>query len=175
MYFVIAAADPPHGSLATLDYDFSDDPDPLRDWMAGERFEEEPPTPVRATVEPTANAVPGDLWQVPLPIMSRRLHEVLLGAGVDNLEVFAAHLVNSNGDVDDGFVAFNIVGLVAATTIRTTSSIDLLDGFTVDAAKAGPLMFRLEEACNTIVVHHSVRQAIEHAGISTVRFFDTTE
>ncbi|XXF80788.1 hypothetical protein P2318_13825 [Myxococcaceae bacterium GXIMD 01537] len=37
-------------------------------------------------------SVLGDLWLTPLCIMSRRLHEVLVQAGVDNLAVYPATL-----------------------------------------------------------------------------------
>ncbi|CAN5421122.1 hypothetical protein BH11PSE9_BH11PSE9_04270 [soil metagenome] len=173
MYYMMICQDPEKGYLATLDYDFSEDEDPMRDWMAGERFEIPPPEPVRAIIEPRTNTVLAEMWQVPLPIMSRRLHDALLSAGVSNLDVFPAKLEEKRGGkVHEDFVAFNIVGLISAAKAKARSADDvLIQGVDLDQSRAGgALMFRLAESVNAIVVHESVKRRVEELGITTMTF-----
>lgn len=48
-----------------------------------------------------------------------------------------------------------------------------IDSLVVDPAKAdGALMFRLAESVNTILLHESVCDAIEAAGIDTLTFYE---
>ena len=173
MYYVMLCLDPELGYLATLDYDFADDDDPMRDWMAGERFEIAPPTPVAALIEPRANTVLAEMWQVPVPIMSKRLHEALLAAGVANLDVYPAELTEKKtGKVHSDFLAFNVVGLVNAKSVRRSDAqSELIEGAIIDAASArGALAFRLADSVNAIVVHESVKTRVEESGIATLTF-----
>ncbi|NTV95626.1 MAG: hypothetical protein HGA75_09450 [Thiobacillus sp.] len=173
MYYMMICQDPEVGYLATLDYDFSEDPDPLRDWMSADRFDEPPPLPVRLRVEPLPNTVLAEFWQVPLPVMSKRLHTALLAAGVSNIDIYPAVLERGDSAVvDDTYLAFNIIGKVAAVVAKGGKPGDvLLMGVTLDPALArGALMFRLAESVNAIVVHESVKRAIEGAGIDTLTF-----
>ena len=69
--------------------------------------------------------------------------------------------------------------LIAAT--RTHFSLRRHDDVLISAPEIsaarvdGALMFRLAEAVNTIVVHDSVKQAIEAAGIDTLTFIDPAD
>jgi hypothetical protein len=177
MYYVMTCTDPKIGYLATLEYDFSVDPDPLRDWMSGETFEISPVVPITTTIIELTNTVLPEFWQVPLPIMSKRMYETLLQADVTNLETYPAELIHSNGTVDNRFVAFNIIGLVKADTVITSSSdTELIDGFLLNNSPKQKLdLFRLENAVNTIVVHESVKLALEAAGINTLSFYETAD
>jgi hypothetical protein len=173
-YYMMTCLDPADGYLATLEYDSSADEDLLRDWMAGERFEIQPPQPVRVTRVERPSTVLAEMWQVPVPLMTHRLHAALESAGVANLEVFPAEIVDAKtGTVNTDYVAFNIVGAIAAMVSRPPAGSDLIVGPQLDAAKiAGALLFRLAEAVNAIVVHESVRKAVEGAGIDTLTFLE---
>lgn len=160
---------------------------PLRDapdeqgWTVGERFTTPPPEPVIAKIRSGyEDAEPRPFLGVP-PIMSEALHRVLVAAGVDNLDVYRAILRSADGAVErGGFLAFNLVGLIAAADVEATRfspghpsrRIDAaIDSLAIDPARAaGGKMFRLAEQTSAIVVHRAVKEAIEAAGIGPIAF-----
>jgi len=174
MYFMMTCLDPEDGYLAMLEYDSSDDEDLLRDWMAGERFEIAPPQPLRLTRAARSKSVLAEMWQVPIPLMTTRLHRALLQAGVANLEVFPAEILGpAPGEKNTDYVAFNVVGKIAALKSPRNANEILVSGAELDETKArSALLFRLAESVNAIVVHESVRKAIERAGIDTLTFIE---
>jgi uncharacterized protein YbjT (DUF2867 family) len=99
---------------------------------------------------------------------------------VDNLDIYTAEIrEEASGRVYDEYVAFNLIGKVAAADLDASTYTDtrppMIDGgFTslqIDAAKArNLLLFRLAEAVNAIVVHERVKSAVESAGIRTLTF-----
>lgn len=120
-----------------------------------------------------------------LPIMSRRLLTALQRAGVDNLETFPVRLLDSRTGVvlSDDHVAFNIVGVASVMDEEGTRyegerpwvAGNILS-LSVDEARArGLLMFRLAEAVNGIVVHHTLKAAVEAAGIDTLSFIEPSQ
>lgn len=133
---------------------------PLRDapgeasWTVGVRFAVPPPEPVEVHIrDGYEDAEPRPFLGVP-PIVRDDLLAVLRGAGVDNLDVYDAVLRSRDGAVRiAGYKAFNLIGLVDA----------------VDRGQ-GRRMFRLAEDTSAILVHRSVRDAIEAAGIGPLRF-----
>lgn len=180
-YFIINCEDPDDGYLARLSYTPDD---PRRSWILGERFETPPPIPVRATVRglDDDDTVLAELWKSPLPAMSKRLHAVLVEAGVSNLEVFPLEIMDpSSGKLLHDHVAFNLIGKVAAVDVAASvvsaSNTDKMvsasfDQLALDEQRiGGALMFRLAEAVSTIVVHRSVKERIESAGIQTLTFY----
>ena len=113
-YFILNCEDPDEGYIARLSYS-SDDP--RRSWILGERFEQTPPIPVRATARglDDDDTVLAELWKSPLPAMSKRLHAALLSAGVANLDVYPLDIVDpSSKRVLQDHIAFNLIGKVAA-------------------------------------------------------------
>lgn len=151
----------------------------MRSWTRGQRFTNPPPVPLRPMLRMRKGSVLLEMWKAPLPLMTVRLHAVLVGAGVDNLDVYSAELVDpKTGTVYPDYVAFNLIGLVSAADLGASEfqSFGGPSGFdfqsvAIDPAKTrGALMFRLAEATNGIVVHSSVRAAVEAAGIDTLTF-----
>lgn len=177
MYYMMTCLSPEDGYLATLDFDFAEDEDLLRDWMAGERFDILPPQPVRLTREPRPDTVLAEMWQVPLPVMRARLYDALVGAGVTNIDTYPAEIHDpETGFIDRDYLAFNIVGRIAATEALTLHDDVLISAPRLSAEKiGGALMFRLDEAVNAIVVHDSVKAAIEAAGIDTLSFIEPAD
>ena len=125
--------------------------------------------------------LPTEIEDLGIPVMSKRLCDVLHNAGVDNLELFPATLKNNQtGQVFDYYV-YNVLGLVAAMDLQK-SVYETYKGekpfadttvheLAIDASKVNDLLFfRLAENVSTIVVHESIKQAIESAGIDTVSF-----
>ena len=177
MYYVMTCLSPAEGYLATLDFDFSDDEDLLRSWMSGERFEIEPPQPLRLTREPRPSTVLAEMSQVPLPVMTKRLLAALTSAGVSNLDLYPAEIFDpETGATHTDCVAFNLIGRISATTRALRHDDVLISGPELSADRIdGALMFRLDEAVNAIVVHESVKAAIEASGIDTLTFIEPAD
>jgi len=158
---------------------FTDDP-------AADEWDRTPPLPVKAYIEPSHAGAMQDLIEAPLPLMSPRLQRALIAAGVDNVDFYPAEIEDQkSGKVIKDFVAFNVVGKIAAADLAKTDfhpdsaermvSADI-DSLTVDEAKAGgALLFRLAESVNALVVHDRVRDYVEKAGIDGVAFVEPTQ
>lgn len=178
MYYILECFSSPEGPKARIEYR---DDDPFRFWNAGEQLDSVPELPIRARVVTDRQTMLAELWDTPLPVMTKRLHETLVAAGVTNLDVYPVILTDSrSGEEITDYVAFNIVGAIAAADMQATRfapgstermiSADI-DSLTIDPAKTrGALLFRLAEAVNAIVVHEKVKAAVEAAGIDTLTF-----
>lgn len=165
---------------------------PLRDapndqsWTVGMRFELAPPQPVVAKIRSGyESAEPRPFLGVP-PVLSQALLDVLLAAGVSNLDVYDAVLKSADGQTAiGGYKAFNLIGLVAAAALEQTRFAPenpsrfldaTIDGLVLDPTRLqGLRMFRLAENSSAIVVHRTIRAAIEGAGIPFVNFVKPSE
>lgn len=177
MYFVLSCMSPLHAHKALITYEPDD---PWRNWQMGRRFTADPPVPVSATIEPGESGEMVEMWDGPLPLMTRRLAQALRRAGVDNLDLYEAEILDvESGTLHRGYVAFNVIGAVAAADLAKSDyraeggpliSVDF-DSLYVDERKArGALLFRLAESINAILVHESVKSSIEAEGIDTLTF-----
>lgn len=123
---------------------------------------------------------PRELKDLCIPLMSKRLSEVLTAAGVDNIDYFPAVLRHTETGQTYDYMAFEIIGLVAMADLDK-SEYKTYDGnvssgvsfysLAVDETKAqGKKLFRLKENSSAIFVHESIKQAIKDAGIDTLEF-----
>lgn len=169
---------------------------PFRSWSSGRRFstnvadpaqKRTPPEPVRAEIKSGyEDGVLKELIEVPVPLMTKRLHKALQDAGVSNIDTYRAEILNpKTGKVNQDYVAFNVIGAVAAADLKKSdfdaSSPERMismgfDSLAIDAAKAhGALLFRLAENVGAIVVHEKVKKHLEAAGIDTLAFIPPEE
>jgi len=178
MFYILKCFDPPEGYIARVEYE---EDDPFRFWNTGERFDDEPEVPLQARLISDRQSVRAELWETPLPIMSERLHAALRSAGVANLDTYPVVLTDSrSGEQIGGYVAFNIIGVIAAADLAATRfspgntdrvvSADI-DHLVIDPARvAGARMFRLAESVSAIVIDQQVRDALEAAGFTSLSF-----
>ena len=150
--------------------------------MSGERFgpNVRVAEPLRYELDPE---VAGDIpWLLKAggPLMHIDLIEAIRTAGVDNIDVYDAVIV----DPEDGaewrdWKAVNIVGVVAAADLQKSkfpSGQDPVismqfDELVINPVEArGLLMFRLAESLSTILVHAKVKDAVEARGIEPIGF-----
>jgi hypothetical protein len=128
---------------------------------------------------------PRELVDVCIPLMSKRLTEVLLEAGVKNLELYPVLLTNTvTGETHD-YHAFKLIGLIAAADMQQSqwSRYDAraegdtsFTSLALDESKTGGrLLFRLKENINALLVHESVRDRILAKGIDTLTFVKPEE
>jgi hypothetical protein len=163
---------------------------PRRSWASGTRFSSnpedpvfrrEPAQPVRAEIKSGYSGALIEFWDDPVPLMTKRLHRALQGAGVTNIDTYDAEIVDpKSGKVNTDYVAFNIVGKISAADLTkskvASSNTDQMISMDFDAvsinedAARGALIFRLAESVNAIVVHEKVKQHIEATGIDTLTF-----
>jgi hypothetical protein len=151
--------------------------------------------PLTVTVTPPIHYTldthyPGDpkamYYAEAVPVMRDDVIEALRKAGVDSIEYFDAILENPlAGQQLLNYKAFNIIGVVSAADMDAsemmgTSSSTMGDAdfhaLVLDESRInGQLMFRLAENLSAIVVHESVRRAIEAAGIPGFVFYGPGE
>ena len=99
--------------------------------------------------------------------MHKRLVESIRGAGADNLQSFAAQVVDgATGEVVDDYEVVNVVGMVSCANLQKSrahpiAGVYYFEELVIDpAATDGQLMFRLAESPMEIVVHGRVADAI---------------
>lgn len=162
-------------------------PDPSDDdsWTIGQRFVEPPEGPVEiGIIEGYEQAQPLHWFDTP-PVVSDALYDVLLKAGVANLEAIDAVLTSDDGRTRlTGYKAINVVGLVKAAGAGTrfdaanaSRLIDAsIDSLEIDPDRCGGArMFRLAEFSGAVVVDDQVKQAIEAAGLPWIVFHAPAE
>jgi hypothetical protein len=174
-YYILDAQNPKRMLLSSLEDPGLDD-----NWFWGRRFVEPPEEPIFVPIlDGYEKAELMDYFGTP-PVMSQRFYDALLRAGVSNLDVFDAILSDDSGDVrHEGYKAFNLIGIIAAAGSATEYSADnesrLIDAsiekLSIDEKAAhGALMFRLAEYAGAVIVHESVKRAIEREGFAHVVF-----
>ncbi len=187
MYFVINDLNNPG-----IDEDEDDAPfleiheelivNPRRGWHSGAILVD-PPTQtilIEATPHFGYQGPPPDYYDDSISLMSPRLKKVLDEAGVDNVDYYPAVISYRGSSKKYDWFAFNIVGLISAVVInksdiKNDDGVPLINssinGFTVDTAKVrDKYLFRLTENVMTTLIHVSVKDAIEAAGIDTFEF-----
>jgi hypothetical protein len=181
-YFVMTC----EGLLPAATVEGEPDP-PGPPWMTGTPVEAwNMPANFNYRVDPKRKGPLKPFYDSPaIPLMRRDLKEALLVAGVDNVEFFPAILEDSRDGIrHDEYDAFNVIGLVSATDQRESAAADgqvrLLDtdfaSLTLSPEKAsGLLLFRLAENASAIVVHESIRQAVEQRAIPGMTFYGPGE
>ncbi len=155
-----------------------------RGWETGVKFshdpndfpeEQEPETPVRFQIMEGNEGVLREMWEAPAPLMTKRLGQALRDAGVANIDEYDAVIEDlTTGETHTNYVAFNIVGLVAATdhaNSKYDSEIRWFDQLSLDEdAPREALLFRLKDAPYHIIVHERVKTHLEKAGFDMLRF-----
>jgi hypothetical protein len=149
-------------------------------WNRGARIKGRVPVPVRIYLDPDAPGILLPMYHKGVLLMSIALITALQSAGVTNLELFDAVLVDeANGREYANYKLVNIVGAIAAADLGKSVHVahgaplfDVdFDSLTIDEKRTrGALMFRLAENVSGIVVHDSVKDAVLKAGIEHLDF-----
>jgi len=123
-----------------------------------------------------------------VPLMHKKLAEILSNVGVDNIQYFNAEIADpETNEINRDYKAFNVVGLVSATDMEKStkmhdynmSSFDNdFDKLVLDHDRIHDdlLLFRLAENINAIVVHEKIKELVEEAdGLKDMRFLSDGE
>ena len=156
-------------------------------WRLGCPITEPVPTPIVYTLNPRFKGQPKPMYyEKSIPVMRDDVAAALRAAGVDNIQYFDAVLRNpATGAEHRDYKAYNIVGLVAcADTVASrrmgtgNSAMGDVDfeSLVIDESKTGgALLFRLAENVSAVVVHDSVKDAIDASGIPGFVFYGPSE
>jgi hypothetical protein len=157
-------------------------------WFAGARFATNTiPEPVEVTLEPfnasyqaqeIAEYIPGTV-----PLFRLDLIEALREAGVDNLDLYDAVIIDpDNGARHTTHKAANIIGVIAAADLGRSVATVNPGGAVIDvsfdsvalneAATGGARLFRLAESPTTILLHRSVREHLDSKGFTKLWYLD---
>ena len=152
-------------------------------WNRGARIQGHVPVPVRIYLDPEAPGILLPMYHKGVLLMSDALVAALQSAGVSNIELFDAVLVDEANHCEySNYKLINIIGAIAAAdlaqSVHTAHGAPLFDvdfdSLVIDEKKArGALMFRLAENVSGIVVHESVKDAVLKAGIEHLDFVPT--
>ncbi len=156
------------------------------DWGTGVVFDEDEknsiPNPIHMEVEffNGYSGLPPEYDDINACVMSERLANALTNAGVDNIDYYPAILTNKESGQTYSYLAYNIIGLVSAVDFdashtrvydnKPVINVSIYDLVLDEQKIQDHLLFRLAESSNTIIVHESVKQSIESAGIDTLKF-----
>lgn len=161
-------------------------------WNLGRVHDQPIPSPLEFTLQPfdpgTSDMGPSlpEYYKGPIPLFRDDLLAALLEAGVDNLDMYEAVILDPDtGEKHHNYKAVNIVGVVSAVDMARSNTtvnpggplIDVdLDGFTVDDTRpAGLLVFRLAEKLSGIMVHESVVKHLRRRGFNALEFMATED
>ncbi len=169
MYYLLEGAVGAGERVAALAQLGVDAQEAQRDWIAGHAFATPPPQPVRLRCSARPGTVLPVLRQMPVPLMTRALHTALCQAGVDNLDVYPAQIVATDGSLlSDQHLAFNVIG-----SLRSGPPGDgpRLSTPGLDAAgAAGLLLFRVADAPYALVASEALRRRLPPQAMAGLRF-----
>ncbi len=126
---------------------------------------------------------PLDLQQTGKTLLfSPRLINLLMDLGIENIQYFDANVLYAPTKLSIDYKVANIIGVVEGVDIELSEVVideDIIidiEQLVFDENKMeGHKIFRLEESILHIVVHRSVKEAMEKAGITGVTFLTDNE
>jgi len=134
------------------------------DFISGTVIEEKLDASMVFTTDAPAGTKMLDFKRGAVPLMSKRFVELLVGAGVDNLQLFPA-IVKSKVDetIWEDYFAVNVLGLIACADLSKSTYNEIIPGsyrfreLSIDVEKINDaLLFRLQEDSPTLIMHSSV-------------------
>jgi hypothetical protein len=156
------------------------------DWGMGDVFSQDEiqsiPRPIHINIESFRgyNGLPNEMRDIGVCVMSKRLSEVLIQAGIDNIDYYPAVLTDATTGQKYEYLAYNLIGKVASADLSKSNYTNYDSKLTVDVGfkdlvideskTKGLLIFRLAENLSTILVHDSVRKLLVEKGIDTLKF-----
>lgn len=160
----------------------------VESWMTGHPFAPPPPEPIALWWEAETETGPRlPLYDAGPVLMRRELVDSLRSAGVDNLDCYETVIRSRSGsDEDRGYLAVNVVGVVAAADMERSGArveegeaaiLDVdFDGLVIDEARAaGFLLMRLGECVSALLVHDRVRRILDADPRFELDFIDPAE
>lgn len=187
MYFVLNYTIPQDENGGYLEVDRSVLFEGFDSWSLGTRYSVALPNPIEIVATPISDysGLPSDLYDGNICLMSKRLVEVLVNNGVDNLDIYPAVIMNSESGETYQYFAVNIIGMISAADLDASkwASFDgdalfdtSFDRLVIrnESAKE-QLIFRLAQSTSTILVHERVKKCIEKEAFPSLVFVSPEE
>jgi|GEM_PF-5480116 len=116
-------------------------------------------------------------------MFSKRFIEILISLGVDNIQYFDADVTYLPTGAKYSYKVSNIVGVVsgldmdqAEVFLSPRGNVIEIDRMKLDEDKLkGHKMVRLQESVSLIIVHESIKKAVEDAGLTGFLFISDDE
>jgi hypothetical protein len=159
--------------IVTLD----ETPDTDVPWSMGIRYPGPVEEPIQCYLDPRSGPIMPDLI-IELPLLSQRLIEVLKKAGVRNLDLYDAEVIDrERGKTHKNYKAANIIGRVSCADLEKSKYLPghkpplmKFEKLFIDESRTmGQPLFRLAEDTLFILVSEQVKQALESANLIGVR------
>ena len=172
-YFMLECFVPKGATIVDIrDYPLIDG---VESWLMGLRFDATLPEPILLEWDPSTDGLKKKFYDASIPLMTKELVAALRSGGVDNFDCYEVRITDrASGVVDDGYLAVNILGVVAAADLRACAFEDPSGRRLVDmdfdrlqistTAARGLLLFRLAECVTGLVVHSAVKKHLEAQG-----------
>jgi len=156
-------------------------------WINGQLIDFEVPEPVLYDLDPLYPGEPKMLYHhLPVPVMHVSVYQCLVECGVDNVQTYKAILRDLEKGVEyKDYLAFNVVGKIAAadmsaSTMMGTSDSTIIDAdfdsLHIDESKCqDALIFRLAENVSAIIVDEKIKKKIEKNKIQGIFFYASGE
>jgi hypothetical protein len=155
-------------------------------WFNGQPITYAVPQPLQYELDPEYEGELKPFYREAAPIMRKDLLEALTAAGIDNLQLFDAVVVDpATGKTYGDYKAVNVIGAVSAADMAQSKRMGAGDSTMVDvdfdslvideARPRGMLLFRLAESVGAIVVHDRVKAVVESRGIPGMTFYEQGE
>lgn len=149
-------------------------------WHSGDRITRTL-APIDFVIDPSGLPLDYEFNLAGLPLVSPNLQTALAKAGVDNLQYFDTRFLTSRGRVlRSDYKVANVVGLVACFDWDRSVYDDRhrADGLAIHIEKLvidlrrvrGKRLFRIEEAQYILIVARDVRDALDAAAITGIKF-----
>ena len=152
-------------------------------WMDGSLITVPVPEPLEFVLDPNEPGPLKEMYNLDFLLMSERLVSALVSAGVDNLQLFRAVIVDpETRSRREDYRVVNVIGRVAAADLgKSTWTVPIgrpiidvdFDSLAINEQRASDLLlFRLAECLSAIIVHASVRDALLSAGFDSLTFLN---
>ena len=154
----------------------------VRSWKLGRPFTVDIETPILVDMLTYRGyrGPPVELWDSGVPLLSARLAEALIRAGVSTLDLYDAVIREPTSEKQYRHFAYNVTLLLAAADMERSEwycydnnlmfDVSFFD-LVIDPSKChDELLFRLAQNINALMVHDSVREEVLASGIDTLSF-----
>jgi len=154
----------------------------IRSWKLGSRFAVPVPQPLQFELDPNYGSRLLPLYNSTILLMQRRLLDAFQAAGVSNLDVYNASILDPRTkQAHTQHVAVNVIGMISAADMAKSKidpnvpdrmiSTDFQSVVIDEKKPRDALFFRLAENVSAIVVHERVARQIrttEYPGLTFV-------
>ena len=142
-------------------------------WSMGIFYPDPLPEPIKCKLHPERGDKLRDVYLIDLPLFSDKFVEILTNAGIDNLQLFSAEIIDKQGVSHYNYKAVNIVGAVSCANLKASEYLPesepplmCFNKLVIDVSRVrDQKLFRLAEDTSQIILSQEIKEKIEQAGL----------